>query len=132
MRTIIKSLLAAMLVIALAESCSNGTKEAASVASDFLNAYFSTDYQGAAACCTEDLSKTLMEAVEDFYNMEDDTKEEVKDISSNISTHIKSAEPLDKETVLVIYEITMPETTQTVENKLTIKKVDDLWRVSEL
>lgn len=111
--------------------CSNGTKEASSVANDFLSAFFSTDYQGAAACCTEDLSKTLMESVEEYYNMEEETKDEVKDISSSIVTKITSAEPVDKETVFITYELTMPDVPQPVENHLTIKKLEDGWRVSE-
>lgn len=127
-----KKIFFVLLAVVMVASCSDGTKEATSVANDFLNAYFSTDYQGAAACCTEELSKTLMEAVEDYYNMEEETKEEVKDISTSISTKIKSTEALDKETVLVVYEINMPETPQPIENHLTLKKIEDGWRVSEL
>jgi hypothetical protein len=116
----------------MVSGCNNNTKEAAAVAADFLNSYFSTDYQGAASCCTEEMSKTLMEAVEEYYNMEEDAKEEVKDISSNVKTHIKSVESVDKETIIVKYDMTLPEEEKPIESTLTLKKEEEGWRISQI
>lgn len=123
--------MASIMTIAIS-GCNTDTKEAASVAADFLNLYFATDYQGAAACCTKEMSQALMEAVEDYYNMNDQEKDEVKDISSSVKTSVKSVENIDKETIVVKYDIIIDEEEMPITSTLTLKKVEEGWRISEL
>lgn len=123
--------MASIMTIAIS-GCNTDTKEAASVAADFLNLYFATDYQGAAACCTKEMSQALMEAVEDYYNMNDQEKDEVKDISSSVKTSVKSVENIDKETIVVKYDIIIDEEEMPIMSTLTLKKVEEGWRISEL
>lgn len=112
-------------------ACGNSTQEATSVAKDFLTSYFSTDYHTAVSCCTEDLGKALMVAVEEYYAMEENVREDVMDISSAVVTTITSVEAISKDSVLVKYDIDMPEPEPTLHSTLTITNVDGNWRVAE-
>lgn len=112
-------------------SCTSGTKQATQVAQDFLTSYFATDYQSAAACCTEELSATLMEAVEEYYQMEENLREEVVDISSSVVTTIQTVESVGKDTVVINYDIQMPEPEPLIKSTLTVAKVDGAWRIAE-
>lgn len=125
---IILSVAAALLMTA---ACSNATKEATSVANDFLSSYFSTDYQTAAGCCTEELGEALMEAVKEYYEMEENIQKDVVDISSQVVTTITSVEAIAKDSVIVRYEIDMPEPDPTLHSTLTITNTDGTWRVAE-
>lgn len=120
-----------LLVIGFASGCSNGTKEATVVANDFLSSYFATDYHTAASCCTEDLSVALMEAVQEYYEMEENVQKDVIDISSQVVTTITSVEAVSKDSVIVKYDIDMPEPDPTIHSSLIITNVDGNWRVAQ-
>lgn len=131
MKNIRTFFLMALIASGLTSSCSNGTKEATMVANDFLSAYFATDYHTAASCCTESLSEALMVAVQEYYEMEENVQKDVVDISSQVVTTITSVEAVSKDSVIVKYDIDMPEPDPTIHSTLTITNVDGNWRVAE-
>ncbi len=131
MKTNFRIILLMAAVMGFASACSNGTKEAESVANDFLASYFATDYQTAAGCCTEELGEALMTAVQEYYQMEENIQKDVVDISSQVVTTITSVEAVAKDSVIVKYDIDMPDPEPTLHSTLTITSVDGKWRVAE-
>jgi hypothetical protein len=130
MKTIFR-IFPAIAAIFLAVACGNSTKEATSVANDFLSAYFATEYQTAAGCCTPELGEALMVAVQEYYEMEENLQQDVMDISSQVVTTITSIETISRDSVLVRYDIDMPEPEPTLHSTLTITNTDGKWRVAE-
>lgn len=122
-------ILSSVLLLGVA-GCSDKTDKAEEVAKDFLSLYFATDYRGAASCCTEELSKALLEAVEEYYSLEENVREGVVDISSSVVTSITSAQAQSADTVLVKYSLKLPDVDRPQENTLTIVKEDGGWRVA--
>ena len=127
----IRTIISAVAAVILITACGNATKEATSVANDFLSYYFATDYQTAASCCTEELGEALMEAVQEYYEMEENLQKDVIDISSQVVTTIKSVEAVSRDSVIVKYDIDMPEPEPTLHSTLTIINKDGSWRVAE-
>lgn len=122
----------AALAILVATSCSNSTKEATSVANDFLSAYFSTDYESALRCCTQDLNEALSVAIQEYYELEEEVQEEIVDISSNVQTAITSVQNISKDSIKVCYDVIMPAPDPTIHNTLIVVRTEGEWRVAEI
>ncbi len=121
------------LILTLPLSCSKGVKDASVVATDFLTAYFQTDYSKAASMCTDTLSNELSEALKDFETLEDGVKKELKAAAEKVSINIISATPDEnnKKIIKVEYDIIMPDTPP-IRSSLTLNRVDKIWKIADL
>jgi hypothetical protein len=136
----IQTILFAVIIAAASAGCSNGQKPE-SVATDFLKAYFETDYSKAASYCTPSLGEDLIKAVEELENLTPEVKELMKRHTSNYTPQIISVEePKGTDTVIVCYSIiNRPQTDSTVtggtvviEKQLSLVKGEEGWRVAAL
>lgn len=123
--------LSAMTSLVALSSCGGDSKQAEDVAKDFLSSYFATDYQAAASCCTEELSEALLDAVEEYYSFEENVRKDVVDISSSVVTTITSIKVQSKDSILVKYDMVLPDSDRPIENVLTIVQVEGDWRVAK-
>ncbi len=135
-QTILFSVIAAVAII----GCSNDQKPE-SVATDFLKAYFETDYSKAASYCTPSLGEELVKAVEELENLSPEVKELMKRHTANYQPEIISVEePKGKDTVIVSYSIinrpqadsTATGGTVVIEKQLSLVKSGEGWSVAAL
>ncbi|MBR5856109.1 MAG: hypothetical protein IKY70_02420 [Bacteroidales bacterium] len=124
----------------LLQSCSNGEKPE-NVATDFLDAYLSTDYAKAAEFCTPELGKDLSEAVRELESLAPEVKELMKRHTSNYTPQITAVEePKGRDTVIVSYSIINRPKKDSIsvggdviiEKQLSLVKIEDNWRVAAL
>lgn len=139
MKKILTILFPAIAIVAII-GCSNDQKPE-SVATDFLKAYFETDYSKAASYCTPSLGEELVKAVEELENLSPEVKELMKRHTANYQPEITSVEePKGKDTVIVSYSIinrpqadsTATGGTVVIEKQLSLVKSGEGWSVAAL
>lgn len=135
-----KSLLIAAFASLLFQACSSGPKPE-DVATDFLKAYFSTDYAKAAEFCTPELGQDLTEAVKELESLSPEVKELVKRHTRNYTPQIgEVGEYKNNDTVIVNYSIVNKPQADSIstggetiiEKQLSLVKVKEGWKVAAL
>lgn len=121
--------------------CSGG-KEAATQAENFLNAYLTADYQQAGALCTEEVNTYLKEALKEFLELPEETRERVREFSSKLKPEITGCEKMEDGTLKIYYSILSapnPESGQETKaeprlsgRSLVMTREKEGWRVSEI
>lgn len=117
------------IIASLFISCGRTEKAATAVATDFLSAYFATNYPEAAKFCTKDFAAELLESVKDLDSQSEQYREKLSKAAAAVSTSIVSVEEKEDETVLVTYQINIPDT-PAIENHLTLVKEEKGFKVS--
>lgn len=124
----------------LLQACSSGPKPE-DTATEFLKAYFSTDYAKAAEFCTPELGKDLTDAVKELESLSPEVKELMKRHTRNYTPQIGLVEgSKESDTVIVSYTIVnLPQADSistggeaVIEKQLSLVKVEEGWRVAAL
>ncbi len=120
--------------------CSSGEKPQKS-ATDFLEAYFATDYAKAASFCTPELAEEFTQAVKELDELSPEVKELMKRHTGNYTPKILSVEePKGKDTVIISYSIIKRAEADSIstggetiiEKQLSMVKYEQGWRVAAL
>lgn len=133
------NLILASALMCIFFSCDNSPKPE-SVATDFLNAYLSTDYEKAASFCTPGLAEYLNEAVKELDNLNDEIKNQIQKHTRYYTPRINSVTKVSKgDTIWVNYSIINTGTkdslstgSQITESVLSIVKQENNWKVAAL
>lgn len=124
----------------LLAGCSNGEKPQKN-ATEFLEAYFATDYTKAASYCTPELAEDFTQAVKELEELSPEVKELMKRHTRNYAPKILSVEePKGKDTVIVSYSIIKRAEADSIstggetiiEKQLSMVKYEQGWRVAAL
>lgn len=129
----IKKLLTICLLasgVLLLSSCSHNEKQAQMNASTFLNLYFQTNYEAAAALCTPELGKELLELMKSIESLESSVKEKIIEQTAKIKTEIVTIKELGKDSLLVNYKVIMPSFPNGIDNKMILVKSEKDWLVA--
>ncbi len=143
--TVIKIILAAAAFTVT--SCNNEKPE--SIATDFLRAYFATEYEKAAQLCREPLSSSLIQSLDEAQLLDSTTKAKIILHTRYYEPVVTSTQPsANGDSITVYYNIvnrTTPETPAeegaeplqaqesiVAEKQLTITREEDGWRVASL
>ena len=135
-RTFISALLAIVTFACI--SCSPKQKPE-NVAEEFLNAYFSADYEGAAKFCTPELGKDLMDALQQAQALEESVRANIQKYTQFYKPQIiKSEQPEKTDSVTVNYIVintaadSLSQNRQVKESRVHIVKTQEGWKVSSL
>ena len=114
----------------LLSSCSNNENQARVNADAFLTLYFQTNYESAAALCTAELGKELLESMKSIESLEPGIKEKIIEQTSKIKTEIVTIEELSKDSLMVNYKVILPSFPNGIDNKMVLVKKDNGWLVA--
>ncbi|HIZ85198.1 MAG TPA: hypothetical protein IAC04_01765 [Candidatus Coprenecus stercoravium] len=93
----------------LATGCSDrNVREASGRADDFVNAYFSADFEKASALCTEDFARRVMESAEIVNGQPDSLLEEFMELAKGMNAYAGEIHQYGRDSVTVDYEIVYP------------------------
>ncbi|MFA6677556.1 MAG: hypothetical protein WCS34_08225 [Bacteroidales bacterium] len=132
MKKFIVILVSAACAGLLLVSCNDNRTKASDVSLDFLNAYFSTDYNKAASFCDDSLSSKLLEACQNFENLDSTIKADIISSSKNIKFSINSSKKINDSLMEVSYQAEITSDTAPIESKMILKKSDETWKITEL
>lgn len=127
--------IAAIAIVALmglfATSCTSSQTEVREVTTQFLTAYFQTDYATAVTLCTDRLGEILEMTLADREFADEGLKEKVNEASQKTTFNILS---VDTKSVpgeaYIQYEIISPLSPAPIRKELTATKVDKVWKIS--
>lgn len=125
------SFLLVALVFLFVSSCSVKEKKIVSVAEDFLELYFKTDYDSAATYCTPELAEELRGSVKSIENLEAGVREMIVKQTASIRQEIVSVEEANsKDSVNLKYKVYLPSFPNGIDNKMLLVKMGDNWFVA--
>ena len=124
--TIVASLL-------LLQGCTDYKEEIKVKTNEFLSAYFNGDYQKAMTFCTDSLGGEISKMLSGFEALDPSIQEMVKRQASNLTTEIVSVNKSEnRDTSLVNYKLSLPFSTQDIDNSISFVKEDKEWKVAGL
>jgi hypothetical protein len=124
--TIVASLL-------LLQGCTDYKEEIKVKTNEFLSAYFNGDYQKAMTFCTDSLGGEISKMLSGFKALDPSIQEMVKRQASNLTTEIVSVNKSEnRDTILVNYKLSLPFSTQDIDNSISFVKEDKEWKVAGL
>lgn len=124
--TIVASLL-------LLQGCTDYKEEIKVKTNEFLSAYFNGDYQKAMTFCTDSLGGEISKMLSGFEALDPSIQEMVKRQASNLTTEIVSVNKSEnRDTILVNYKLSLPFSTQDIDNSISFVKEDKEWKVAGL
>ena len=124
--TIVASLL-------LLQGCTDYKEEIKVKTNEFLSAYFNGDYKKAMTFCTDSLGGEISKMLSGFKALDPSIQEMVKRQASNLTTEIVSVNKSEnRDTILVNYKLSLPFSTQDIDNSISFVKEDKEWKVAGL
>jgi hypothetical protein len=116
-----KRFLVILLAVCALSACENVEKRVETVAETFLNAYYTTDFAAAAACCTPAFAERVLYDGQDV-ELPADLQQKIKEAVSQTSFKIVSVE-LDEgaASARVRYELNVPELEKPVPKALRLQ-----------
>lgn len=112
--------------------CTDKTEAAKEVAEQFLEAYFSTDYQKAATYCSEDLSAIINTLSDDFFSLDTNVQQAVVKVSEQLDITLKNVTEEARNVVLIGYEILSPESPVANTGYLRLNRIEKRWVITSL
>ena len=132
MKKFIVILVSAACAGLLLVSCNDNRTKASDVSLDFLNAYFSTDYNKAASFCDDSLSAKLLEGCKDFESLDSTVKADIISSSKNIKYTVNASNKINNNLIEVSYQTKISVDMAPIESKMVLKKSDDTWKIIQL
>lgn len=117
-----KRLFALLLAVLALSACESTETRVRNVSETFLNAYYTSDYAAAAACCTPAYAAHLNRLAEQVAELPAETEQKMKEALAGTSFEIVSIE-VDEEasTALVHYELSIPSVEKPVPMSLRLQ-----------
>jgi len=117
-----KRLLAFLLAALALSACQSPENRVKSVAETFLHAYYTADYEAAAACCTPEFGERMMRVAEDLESVPEQTAQKIKEALVRTSFEIVSVE-LDEDaaSAFVRYDLSVPDVEKPVPMTLKLQ-----------
>lgn len=95
-----------VLVVVMAFGCTSKSDMAQQSAQNFLDAFLANDYSGAAGYCSEDFQADFQKIIEDFQNLDEPTRNILKEQCSLYKAQIEGVERVNEsDTFKVNYKI---------------------------
>lgn len=121
--------LLSILSIALV-SCDKTEENVKQVGTDFLNAYFETDFEKAINLSTGEMQQEIKASQENFKIASSKIQESIKNIAKNIKVEATNINKTNETNYVVSYKITRKEST--TENFITLTLINGEWKVNGL
>lgn len=121
----------ALCILIMAASCSR-QQNPAGIARDFLQAFFSSDYQQAREYAAPELFEILDQTQAILDSLEEVEYEEVKSYLSAINITVEDPEEVTKDTVRLRYRVEFSRLPEPGESTLSLRKIKGTWKVYAL
>lgn len=133
-RTIRQIMSAALLTAgaAVLSGCSSGkVQDARALAENFAKAYYSADYQAAAAMCSAELRQMVIESGDIVDSLPDAAKAEFLELSHGMQAYTDGVHEWTKDSVTVDFDIIYPGEIEPMRTSLTVVRSPetDEWKV---
>ena len=117
-----KRLVTVLLAALVLGACQSPETRVQNVAETFLNAYYTADYEAAAACCTPELAERINRMAGELEGVPAQTAQRIKEALAGTSFKIVSVE-LDEDaaSAVVHYELSVPDIERPVPKALTLQ-----------
>ena len=123
---------AAVVFVALVTGCAGGrARDAQEVAERFVNAFYSADYETAAAMCSPELEEMVRETRTVIDSLPADAQAEFMELSRGMQAHTVEVHTWSKDSVSVDFDIIYPGEIEPMKTSLTVVRNpdSDVWSV---
>ena len=117
-----KRLIAILLAALALGACQSPETRVKNVAETFLHAYYTADYEAAAACCTPGLGERMSRVAAEMESVPAQTAQKIKEALAGTSFEIVSVE-LDEDaaSAFVRYDLSVPDVEKPVPMTLKLQ-----------
>ncbi len=129
-KKLIIHLLILFTVSLILSGCGKNVKEATIVATDFLNAYFSTDYDRASTLCCDTIQNRINIAHDHYNALTENVQKELVSIAKNTAVEITDIDDSSKNAIVFSYKVEIPENEAITNHSITVSKIEEQWKVT--
>lgn len=122
-----------MVLIIPAGCAGKKNMEAATrVAEDFMDSYFTCQYDHASELCSPEMRKLIEEANELYKAQGEGIREEMSRLSENVKHSISGVKTETDDTITFQVKISLPDSTGEHDSYMTLAKSGEDWKVVAL
>lgn len=126
------TVMTAIFAAAVLQGCSGGSvKDARELAENFVNAFYSANYEAAAGMCSSELEQMVLDTRSVIDSLPPAAQAEFMELSNGMQAHTLEVHEWTRDSVTVDFDIIYPGEIEPMKTSLTVVWVPetDCWQV---